>query len=175
MGRKHWLDAEVSPRAGAGRVILAFGWSGGLADEGDRMRRRELILLIGGAAIATRSARPQQPAWTPVIGFLGIGSASRFSDGLTAFRDGLRSRGFVDGQNAAIEYRWAAGDAARLPVLAAELVQARVDVIAASGGPLPALAAEDATRTIPIVSSSAAKVVASFARPGANVTGVVIE
>ena len=139
------------------------------------MRRPELILLIGGAAIATRSARAQQPAWTPVIGFLGIGSASGFSDGLTAFRDGLRSRGFVDGQNAAIEYRWAAGDAARLPVLAAELVQARVDVIAASGGPLPALAAEDATRTIPIVSSSAAKVVASFARPGANVTGVVIE
>ena len=111
------------------------------------MRRRELILLIGGAAIATRSARAQQPAWTPVIGFLGIGSASGFSDGLTAFRDGLRSRGFVDGQNAAIEYRSAAGDAARLPVLAAELVQARVDVIAASGGPLPALAAEDATRT----------------------------
>jgi putative ABC transport system substrate-binding protein len=106
------------------------------------MRRRELILLIGGAISAVRSARAQQPARKPVIGFLGIGSASGFSYGLAAFREGLQGQGYIEGKNVAIEYRWAAGDAVKLPALAAELVGMQVDVIAAVGGNLPALAAQ---------------------------------
>jgi putative ABC transport system substrate-binding protein len=135
------------------------------------MHRRRFIASLG-SAIALRRVAAAQPKAMPVIGFLGIASAAGFADALSAFREGLRGRGYIEVENVRIEYRWAAGDASKLPALAAELVKIPVDLIASSGGPLPALAAQAATRTIPIVSSSAGLVVPNFSRPGANVTGV---
>ena len=108
----------------------------------------------------------------PVIGWLGIASGAFFPVALAAFREGLASQGYVEGESVAIAYRWAEGDTAKLPALAAELVAMPVDVIVASGGGVPARAAQAASQTIPIVSSSAALLVPNFARPGANVTGV---
>jgi putative ABC transport system substrate-binding protein len=139
------------------------------------MRRRELIFLLGGAMTRTRALRAEQNAM-PVIGYLSF-----FSPGpnvpLAAFRQGLGEAGFVEGQNVRIEYRWAEGRYDRLPELAADLVGRKVDVIATSGGPPSALAAKIATSTIPIVFTGggdvvAAGLVASFNRPGGNVTGV---
>jgi ABC-type uncharacterized transport system substrate-binding protein len=135
------------------------------------MRRRDLMMALAGAIGASGSSRAEQKPM-PVIGFLGIASPAAFADALAAFREGLRGQGYVEGKNVAVAYRWAAEDAAKLPALAAELVQMRVDVIATSGGTLPTQAALTATKTIPIVSSSAALLVRSFARPGGNVTGV---
>src|SRR6266704_689454 len=110
------------------------------------MRRRELLLLLAGALTAAQTLRAQ-PKGMPVIGFLGATSPGPSAD-VTAFRQGLSDAGYVDGQNLAIEYRWAEGNYDRLPALAADLVDRKVDVIATGAG-ISALAAKSATSTIP--------------------------
>ena len=141
------------------------------------MRRRELVLLLGGTMIATHALRAQQKA-TPLIGWLSSFSAPRNLDDLSRdpAQQGLRETGYVEGQNMAFEYRWAEGHYDRPAALAADLVSRRVDAIVTSGGTPTALAAKGATSTIPIVFSVGEPVerglVASLARPGGNLTGV---
>jgi putative ABC transport system substrate-binding protein len=146
------------------------------------MRRREFITLIGGAAASPLSrplvAHAQQPPM-PVIGFMSPRSAAESAHLLEAFRGGLKEGGFVEGQNVAIEFRWADGDYDRLPALAADLVSRRVSVIAAVGGDPSPIAAKRATSSIPIVFGMggdpvAAGLVESFNRPGGNVTGFTL-
>ena len=138
------------------------------------MRRRELLLMATAMMAAPRSLRAQQKAM-PVIGLLGSTSTGA---NVLAFRQGLSDAGYLEGQNVAIEPRWAEGRYDRLPALAAELVGQKVDVIVTMGGTPPALAAKNATSTIPIVFSTGDPVerglVASLARPGGNLTGVSI-
>jgi len=132
------------------------------------------MLLLGGAVIAPRALRAQQKPM-PIIGILGPTSPGPFAGFVAAFHQGLSETGYVEGQNVAIEYRWAEGRYDRLPALAADLIARKVDVIVAPGSPL-ALAAKNATSTIPIIFTGGDPVVEglvdSFPRPGGNLTGV---
>lgn len=142
------------------------------------MRRREFITLLGGAVASPLVARAQQPA-LPVIGFMSGRSPEDSTHLVAAFRQGLAENGFVEGQTVAIEFRWADGDYDRLPALAADLVSRKVAVLVGVGGDVSAVVATKATRTIPVVFGMGgdpikAGLVASFNRPGGNVTGYTV-
>src|SRR5271166_3422775 len=116
-----------------------------------RLKRREFIRLLGGTVAAwPLSARTQQPA-IPVVGFLNPQSPESYVEPMRAFRQGLKDTGYIEGENIAIEYRWADNRYDQLPALAAGLVRRRVAAIAATGGLLSAFAAKTATTTIPII------------------------
>jgi len=136
-----------------------------------------LVALLTVFLLATPlAAEAQAPAKVPRIGFLSSGSPTQTAPYAEAFREGLRELGYVEGQNIAIEYRFAEGRPERLPALAAELVRLKVDIIVTTAGPAPE-AAKQATSTIPIVFAAsgdpvAEGLVASIARPGGNITGL---
>jgi putative ABC transport system substrate-binding protein len=143
------------------------------------MRRREFISLLGGAAAAWPFVANAQSPPTPVIGYLSVRSPEDTANLLAAFRSGLAQSGFVEGQNTAIEYRWARGQYDQLPAMAAELVGRPVSLLATTGGEPAAFAASAATSIIPIVFTIGGDpvkegLVASFSRPGGNATGITL-
>jgi putative tryptophan/tyrosine transport system substrate-binding protein len=138
------------------------------------MQRRDFIKMIGGAAVGSLGGR-SQAAPMPVIGFLGGADPVGYAPQIEAWRLGLRDNGLVEGQNIAVEYRWAEGSYDRLPALAADLVRLKVAVIVTQGTPA-AFAAKQATTTIPIVMAVVGNpvdtgLVSSLAQPGGNITG----
>jgi putative ABC transport system substrate-binding protein len=139
------------------------------------MKRREFIMLVGGAlAPSTFAARAQQPTKLPIIGFLGPTAPA--PGWIAAFLERLREHGWIDGKNLAIEYRWAEGRPERFAEFAADFIRLKVDVIFTGGTPV-VLALKRATSEIPIVFSSAGDpvgtgLVESLARPGGNITGL---
>jgi putative tryptophan/tyrosine transport system substrate-binding protein len=144
------------------------------------MKRRDFITLLGGAPAIPALLRPlaaRAQTKMPVIGVLGAASAAIYSERLTLIRQALADGGFTEGRSVAMEYRWAEGQLDRLPALAVELVDLRVNVIIATGGAQVPRAAMSATRTIPIVFSTDSDpvqdgIVASLSRPGGSVTGI---
>ncbi len=142
------------------------------------MRRRELIFLVGGTVTWPLAARAQRSA-KPVIGFLSISSPGPHAPFVAAFNEGLRQLGFTEGQNLAIEYRWAEGQFERLPTLAADLIRRKVDVIAAVSGDVSIRAAISSNSITPVVFITGSDpvrsgLVTSLARPGGNITGFSI-
>src|SRR5215831_16959043 len=140
------------------------------------IRRRKFLATLGGAATWPLAAHAQRASRVARIGFLGSTFASPWASRVEAFRSGLRNLGYVEGENIAIEFRWAEEKYDQLPRLAAELIRLKVDVLVTYGTP-GTLVAKNATTTIPIVmvhsgDAVAAGIVASLARPGGNLTGM---
>jgi len=145
----------------------------------DQLNRRSFIAFLGSALAWSDDVRSQEPR-VPVIGFLNPGSSDRFAPLLDAFRQGLNEGGYVEGRNVAIEYRWAEGQSARLPELAADLVRRQVSLIAATGGSISAHAAKTAKATMPVLfiggpDPVADGLVSSLNSPNSNLTGVAMK